>query len=49
MIMKDSSVKRTTYLLKRGNYDQHGDSVEPHTPARMFAFDTTLIKRIDSD
>lgn len=45
MIMKDSSVVRTTYILKRGQYDQHGDSVDFTTPVGLFAFDTLKYKK----
>lgn len=29
---------RKTYILKRGNYDMHGDSVEPGTPKAILPF-----------
>jgi hypothetical protein len=38
-IMGDSSKVRTTYILKRGAYDNHGDSVEPGTPKAILPFD----------
>lgn len=41
MIMKDSSLKRVTRVLKRGVYDQPGDTVEMHTPASILPFDTS--------
>lgn len=41
MIMKDSSVVRTTHILKRGQYDQLGDSVDFNTPKGLFPFDST--------
>jgi hypothetical protein len=37
-IMGDSSKVRTTYILKRGQYDNHGDSVEPGTPKAILPF-----------
>ncbi len=37
-VMKDRDTARTTYVLTRGNYDQHGDSVEPGTPASILSF-----------
>ena len=40
MVMKDSSLKRVTRVLKRGVYDQPGDTVEMHTPAAILPFDT---------
>jgi hypothetical protein len=43
MIMKDSSVVRPTYLLKRGAYDAHGDRVGFGMPESIFAFDTVRI------
>ncbi|MEP7268752.1 MAG: DUF1553 domain-containing protein, partial [Saprospiraceae bacterium] len=45
MIMKDSSVVRTTHILKRGVYDQPGDSVDFSTPAGIFLFDTLKFKK----
>jgi hypothetical protein len=40
MIMKDSSVVRPTYLLKRGAYDAHGEAITFGMPESIFAFDT---------
>jgi hypothetical protein len=37
-VMGDSSRTRTTYILKRGQYDSHGDSVLPGTPAAILPF-----------
>ena len=37
-IMGDSDKIRPTYILKRGVYDNHGDSVEPGTPAAILPF-----------
>ncbi|HMI67789.1 MAG TPA: PSD1 and planctomycete cytochrome C domain-containing protein, partial [Cyclobacteriaceae bacterium] len=41
MTMRDSSLYRPTYILKRGAYDVHGDRVTANTPAAIFPFDTT--------
>ncbi|MBS1532592.1 MAG: PSD1 domain-containing protein [Bacteroidetes bacterium] len=38
-VMGDSEVYRRTYVLKRGNYDTHGDEVFPGTPKSILAFD----------
>jgi hypothetical protein len=43
-IMGDSEVYRKTYLLKRGNYDTHGDEVEPGMPKAILPFDNHLPK-----
>lgn len=40
MVMKDSSVKRVTRVLKRGVYDQPGDTVDMNVPSAILAFDT---------
>ncbi len=45
MIMKDSSKVRTTHILKRGVYDQLGDSVSFNTPPKIFPFDTTKLEK----
>jgi hypothetical protein len=37
-VMGDSSKVRPTYILKRGQYDSHGDSVEPGTPKAILPF-----------
>ncbi|HEY2583420.1 MAG TPA: PSD1 and planctomycete cytochrome C domain-containing protein [Mucilaginibacter sp.] len=39
-VMGDSEVYRKTYVLKRGNYDTHGDEVQPGTPKSILPFDT---------
>ena len=44
MIMKDSSKVRATYVLKRGVYDQPGDSVTFDTPPEIFPFDSTKLE-----
>ncbi|HWD88957.1 MAG TPA: PSD1 and planctomycete cytochrome C domain-containing protein [Mucilaginibacter sp.] len=38
-VMGDSEVYRRTYVLKRGNYDTHGDEVFPGTPKAILPFD----------
>jgi len=38
-VMGDSEVYRKTYVLKRGNYDTHGDEVQPGTPKAILPFD----------
>ena len=38
MVMADSSAKRPTYVLNRGQYDLHGDEVSENTPASIKAF-----------
>ncbi|MES2108626.1 MAG: PSD1 and planctomycete cytochrome C domain-containing protein [Bacteroidota bacterium] len=43
-VMGDSEVYRKTYILKRGNYDAHGDEVQPGTPASIMPFDNKLPK-----
>jgi hypothetical protein len=45
MIMKDSSKKRPTHILKRGVYDQPGDSVPFTTPQKIFPFDTNRFEK----
>lgn len=37
-VMGDSSKVRPTYVLIRGQYDSHGDSVEPATPKAILPF-----------
>ncbi|MEL6671646.1 MAG: PSD1 and planctomycete cytochrome C domain-containing protein [Bacteroidota bacterium] len=41
MIMADSTEKRPNHVLIRGNYDAHGEEVDPATPHAILAFDTT--------
>jgi hypothetical protein len=43
-VMGDSEVYRKTYILRRGNYDTHGDEVEPGTPAAIMPFNSSLPK-----
>ncbi|TSD67302.1 DUF1553 domain-containing protein [Inquilinus sp. KBS0705] len=43
-IMGDSEVVRKSYILKRGNYDTHGDEVQPGTPKSILPFDAKLPK-----
>jgi hypothetical protein len=38
MIMEDLPAPRQAYVLQRGQYDQHGDPVEPGTPASVLPF-----------
>ena len=40
MVMKDSSKRRPTYILKRGVYDAHGDEVTVDLPPAVLPFDT---------
>ena len=44
MIMKDSNKVRPTHILKRGVYDQPGDSVAFNTPPKIFPFDSTKLE-----
>jgi hypothetical protein len=37
-VMKDADTIRKTYVLLRGNYDQHGDEVKPGTPESILPF-----------
>src|SRR6185436_19982654 len=39
MAMGDLPTPRPTYILKRGAYDAHGDTVEPGTPESIFPMD----------
>jgi len=43
-VMGDSEVYRKTYVLRRGNYDTHGDEVQPGTPKSILPFDNSLPK-----
>jgi len=43
-IMSDSEVYRRTYILKRGNYDTHGDEVFPGTPKAILPFNPNYPK-----
>ena len=43
-IMGDSDKVRPTYILKRGNYDAHGDEVEPGTPKSILSFTSNYPK-----
>jgi len=40
MVMKDSSRRRPTYILKRGVYDAHGDQVSFDLPEAILPFDS---------
>ncbi len=41
MVMKEKAVRRPTYLLKRGAYDNPGERVAPDTPAALPPFART--------
>ncbi|HVW96376.1 MAG TPA: PSD1 and planctomycete cytochrome C domain-containing protein [Mucilaginibacter sp.] len=43
-VMGDSEYYRKTYVLKRGNYDAHGEEVKPGTPSAIMPFDSKLPK-----
>ncbi len=43
-VMGDSEYYRKTYILKRGNYDTHGDEVEPATPKAILPFASSYPK-----
>jgi hypothetical protein len=43
-VMGDSEAYRKTYILKRGNYDTHGDEVEAGTPKAIMPFDNSYPK-----
>lgn len=43
-VMGDSEVYRKTYILKRGNYDSHGDEVFPGTPKAILPFNNAYPK-----
>jgi len=45
MIMKDSNKTRPTHILKRGVYDQLGDSVTFNTPPKIFPFDSLRLEK----
>ena len=40
MVMKDSSRRRPTFVLKRGAYDAHGDEVTFDLPSAILSFDS---------
>ncbi|MFK7925380.1 MAG: DUF1553 domain-containing protein [Bacteroidia bacterium] len=42
MVMEEMEKPRQAYLLNRGAYDQHGDSVNPTLPAQIMAFDESF-------
>lgn len=42
MVMGDLPEPRTSYLLERGNYNQHGKEVQPDTPDKIFSFPDSL-------
>ncbi|WP_324024043.1 PSD1 and planctomycete cytochrome C domain-containing protein [Maribacter sp. BPC-D8] len=39
MVMKEMDQPRSTFILKRGIYDQYGDEVFPDTPSSILPFD----------
>lgn len=41
MVMKDTTWKRPTYVLVRGNYDAHGEVVDVGLPNAILPFDST--------
>lgn len=43
-VMGDSEAYRKTYILKRGNYDSHGDEVFPGTPKAVLPFSNVYPK-----
>ncbi|MBS1525356.1 MAG: PSD1 domain-containing protein [Bacteroidetes bacterium] len=43
-VMGDSEAYRHTYVLKRGNYDAHGDEVFPATPKAILPFSSSYPK-----
>jgi hypothetical protein len=43
-IMKESDTVRKTYILTRGNYDQHAEEVQPSTPVAILPFSEQLPK-----
>jgi len=42
MVMREMNEPRSTYLLKRGLYDQRGEQVTPATPQSILPFDQNL-------
>ena len=44
-VMGERDTVRRTYVLRRGNYDQHVDSVIASTPKSILPFDTTIYPR----
>jgi len=44
-VMGERDTVRPTYILRRGNYDQHLDSVLASTPKSILPFDTTKFPR----
>lgn len=43
-VMKERDTVRKTYVLTRGNYDQHAEEVEPSTPKAILPFPTGFPK-----
>ena len=42
-VMKDRDTIRPSFILIRGNYDQHGEEVQPGTPASILPFPSTYL------
>ena len=47
MVMGEMSPRRTTHILKRGQYDQQGDAVEPGLPGVFAGLPTEARTRLD--
>ena len=43
-VMKDNDTVRKTYVLTRGNYDQHAEQVTPSTPAAFLPYSSSYPK-----
>ena len=44
MVMRESPLRKKTYVLQRGNYNMPADEVFPNTPATIFPFPKNLPK-----
>jgi mono/diheme cytochrome c family protein len=42
MVMKETSPPRKTHMLKRGQYDQPGDEVQPDVPSALSSIDRSM-------
>ncbi|MDZ7646413.1 MAG: hypothetical protein U5K54_04120 [Cytophagales bacterium] len=42
MVMRDSSLRRPTYLLTRGEYDAHGEQVSIGIPSEILPYDSMV-------
>lgn len=47
MVMGELSPRRPTHILKRGQYDQHGEVVDPGVPGIFAALPTTVPNRLE--